>query len=48
VMLLIIFWVNFRKVNKKYFDIIKSTYRHKFSSKRSRNTGFRARKAKVL
>jgi hypothetical protein len=43
VILLIIFWVNYKKINKIYFNILKSKYRLKFSSKR-----FRARKAKVL
>jgi hypothetical protein len=33
VMFIMIFWASFGKINKKYFDIIKSTYRHKFSSK---------------
>jgi hypothetical protein len=47
-MLVIIFWVNFGKINKKYFYIIKSTYRHKFNIKGFRKTGFRTRIVKVL
>jgi hypothetical protein len=36
------------ELNKKYFDIIKSTYKHKFNSKGFRKTGFRIKKRKVL
>ncbi len=32
-MLVIILWINFWKINKKYFDIIKSTHRHKLNNK---------------
>jgi hypothetical protein len=46
--MLVTFLVRFGKINKKYFDIIKSTYRHKFNSKGFRKTGFRKRKRKVL
>ena len=43
-----IFLVNTGKINKKYFDIIKSLYMHKFKSKRFKRTRFRIRKRKVL
>ncbi len=47
-MMLVNVLVSFGKINKKYFDIIKSTYRHKFNSKGFSKTGFRIRKRKVL
>ena len=47
-MWVVTFLVSFGKIKKKYFDIIKSTYRHKFNSKGFRKTGFRIRKRKVL
>jgi hypothetical protein len=48
IMMLVIFWVRFGKIEKKYLYIIKSKYRHKFKSKGFRKTGFRIRKEKVL
>jgi hypothetical protein len=46
IMLLLIFWARYGKINKKYLDISKSTYRQKVNNKGCRKLGFGIKKEK--